>query len=196
MSTPIKWQGSAYRPVILTARDDPSVGEIITPSNALSGFYASTALFIDANTAGASATLQNLRIVNAQTGIGINGRSGHVFSHAQLVNCQNGIAATNADFSLRNALFNNVLTNFTGSSSTGRVEHMTVDTATWLNKDIGANLFLTNCLLVAVTNTGSIGASNVVCSTSSSAVFQSAGQGSHYTGMWGRPQSMRLWRGI
>src|SRR5206468_6253483 len=64
-------------------------------------------------------------------------------------------------------------------SSTGRVEHLTSDTASWLNNNIGANLFLTNCLLVSVTNAGSF-SSNTVCSTSSSSVFQSAGQGFHY----------------
>jgi len=180
VNTPVTWQGSAYRPVVLTARDDPSVGESITPSNALSGYYATTALSIDANTANTNYVLQNLRVVNAQTAIAINGKSGHVLSHAQLVSCQNGIAATNADFSLRNALFDHVLTNFLGSSSTGRVEHLTADTAGWLNKDIGTNLYLTNCLLVSVTNTGSIGGSNTVYSTSSGSVFQSVGQGFHY----------------
>src|SRR5439155_7602543 len=179
VSTPITWQGSAYRPVVLTARDDPSAGESITPSNALTGYYATTALYFDANAAGASATFPNLRVANARTAIGINGRSGHVISHAQLVSCQNGFAVTNADFSLRNALFDHVLTNFCGSSSTGRVEHLTSDTASWLNNNIGANLFLTNCLLVSVTNAGSF-SSNTVYSTSSAGVFQTAGQGFHY----------------
>ena len=74
VSTPITWQGSAYRPVVLTARDDPSAGESITPSNALTGYYATTALYFDANAAGASATFPNLRVANARTAIGINGR--------------------------------------------------------------------------------------------------------------------------
>jgi len=56
-----------------------------------------------------------------------------VFSHGQLVNCRRGFSPINAEFSLRNVLFHNVLTNFTGSGSTGRCEHMTVNTATWLN---------------------------------------------------------------
>src|SRR5213078_3071588 len=98
---------------------------------------------------------------------------------AQLVTCQKGFAVTNADFSLRNALFDHVLTNFCGSSSTGRVEHLTSDTASWLNSNIGANLFLTNCLLVSVTNTGSF-TSNSVYSASGAGVFQSVGQGFHY----------------
>ena len=179
VSTPITWQGSAYRPVVLTASDDQSVGEVVG-TNTLSGYYATTALYFDANTAGASATLQNLRIANAQTAIAINGRSGHVISHAQLVTCQKGFSITNVDMSLRNALFDHTLTNFTGSSSTGRLEHLTVDTANWLNQNIGANLFLTNCLLVAVTNYGSYSGNGNQTVSSASGVFQTVGEGFHY----------------
>ena len=178
VSTPITWQGSAYRPVVLTASDDQSVGEVVG-TNTLSGYYATTALYIDANTAGASATLQNLRVANAKTAIAINGRNGHVISHAQLVTCQNGFSITNVDMSLRNGLMDHVMTNFTGSASTGRVEHLTADTATWLNQNIGTNLFLTNSLLVNITNTGSF-SSNSVYTASGSGVFQSVGQGFHY----------------
>src|SRR6185503_7218882 len=65
-------------------------------------------------------------------------------------------------------------------SSTGRVEHMTVNTATWLNKDIGTNLFLTNCVLVAVTNSGSYSGNTVSNVTSPSGVFQAVGAGFLY----------------
>ncbi len=180
VNTPVTWLAEAYRPVLMLSKDDDSAGQAISgstgnPSNYL---YATTALYLDANAAGASAAIQNLRVANAQTAVALNGRTNHLLSHVQLVNCQNGIAATNAEFKLRNALFHNVLTNFTGSASTGRVEHLTVNTASWLNKDIGANLFLTNSLLVAVTNYGSF-SSNAVY-TASGSVFQSVGAGSHY----------------
>ncbi len=180
VNTPLTWQGSAYRPVVLTARDDASVGDSITPTNALSGYYATVALALDGNAANTNFVLQNLRVANAQTAIAISGKSGHAVIHAQLVTCQNGFSTTNADFSLRNALFDHVLTNFTGSSSTSRVEHLTVDTASWLNNNIGTNLYLTNCLLVAVTNTGSFSSNSVSSVSSASGVFQSVGQGFHY----------------
>jgi len=153
VNTPISWQGANYRPIVLVSKDDDSVGAPVNGSTGNPGinFYAASALTIGVTN---SVTLQNLRVANAQTAISLSGGSGHVIRNAQLVACQKGIAATSAEFSLRNALLYNVLTNFTGSSSTGRVEHLTVDTANWLNKDIGTNLFLTNCLLVAVTSTG------------------------------------------
>ena len=58
-----------------------------------------------------------LRIVNAKNGIALNGGTGHAISHVQFVNCQTGVKPSSADFSLRNALFYNVLTNFNGTSS-------------------------------------------------------------------------------
>src|SRR5439155_8355373 len=179
VNTPISWQGTNYRPIVLVSKDDDSVGSPINGSTGSPGnnLYATSALTIGVTN---SVALQNLRVANAQTAISFSGGSGHLISHAQLVNCQNGIAATSAEFSLRNALLHNVLTNFTGSSSTGRVEHMTVDTASWLNKDIGSNLFLTNCLLVAVTNSGSYSGNTVSNVTSPSGVFQVVGAGFHY----------------
>jgi Bacterial Ig domain len=179
VNSPITWQGANYRPIVLVSKDDDSLGALITGStgNPTNNYYATSALTIGVTNA---VNLQNLRVANAQTAISLSGGSGHVIRNAQLLMCQKGIAATSAEFSLRNALLHNVLTNFTGSSSTGRVEQMTVNTASWLNKDIGSNLFLTNCLLVAVTNSGSYSGNTVSNVTSPSGVFQAVGAGFHY----------------
>lgn len=177
LNTPIVWQGTPYRIVTLTGSDDASVGETVT-SNPFTGYYATTALEINATVAGASATLQHLRIVRAQTAIAINGRSGHVLSHGQFVNCQTGIAPSSADFSVRNGLFHNVGNVFSGASSTARGEHLTVNTASWFNANLGT-CYLTNSLLVNVTNSGSYSGINN-STASGSGVLQTAGQGAHY----------------
>ncbi len=143
-------------------------------------YYANCALYFDATTAAASLTLQNLRVANALTAISISGYTNHVLSHVQLLNCANGLALTNNDAALRNALMDHVLTNFTGSSSTGRVEHLTVDTSIWLNQNIGTNLYLTNCLLAAVTNGGSFSSNTVYSVTTTNGIFKVAGAGYHY----------------
>ena len=123
--------------------------------------------------------MQNLRFSYAQTALVLSGGSSNVFSHVQMVSCQNGIRATNAIFYLRNALLWNVLTDFAGSVSTGAVEQLTVDTASLLNTNL--TLSLTNCLLVAVTNTGTTFTSNSVSRTNNSTgVFLTAGAGAHY----------------
>jgi len=166
--------GSAYRPVIFTARDDNSVGETISGSSGTPTNYTAAVRL----NGGASITMQNLRFSFAQTALALSGSSSNVFSHVQMVNCQNGINATNATFSLRNALFWNVMTNFGGAGSTGSVEQLTVDTATRLNNNL--TLSLTNCLLVAVTNTGSFTSNSVSITNSSTGVFLNAGAGAHY----------------
>ncbi|MBI4326532.1 MAG: hypothetical protein HY674_14895 [Chloroflexi bacterium] len=178
VTSPIDWQGTPYRPVVLTAKEDNSVGRGGT-GGPLTNYYASTALYINNGTN--LAVLQNLRIAYASNAIAFSGQSGYDISHAQFVNCQNGICATNAAFSLRNALFHNVLTNFNGSSSTGRCEHVTVDTASWLNYNSACqNLYLTNSLLVAVTNVGTLTVGDMVGTNSSTSVFQAVGRGYHY----------------
>ena len=182
VNTPLQWGGTPYRPVILTARDDHSVGEKIGTAS-LAGYYAEVALSLDAATNSVTNfAISGLRVTHAKTGIEIKQKSGHVLTDVQLVNCQNGIAPTSAEFSLRNALFHNVLTNFSGSSSTGRVEHLTANTAIRLYGTSTFNqLFLTNSLLAGVTNIGAVTASNqVAVATSAAGVFASTHAGFNY----------------
>ncbi len=168
-----------YHPSVLLSKDDNSTGSSISGATGNPGTNGYAKVALNLNT-GTSNSLQNLRFCNAQSAIGLNGQAGHVFRHIQMVNCQNGINATNADFNLRNALFYKVMTNFTGSSATGRVEHLTSDVANWLNSNLGTNLFLTNCLLVSITNSGSYFSNSVFGALSGSGVFQSIGTAAHY----------------
>ena len=168
--------GSAYKPAVFTARDDNSVGETIAGSTGNpTNYYAAIELRLNGGT---GVAMQNLRFSFAQTALALSGSSSNVFSHVQMVSCQNGINATNAVFSLRNALFWNVRTNFAGNGSTGAVEQLTVDTAGWLNNNL--TLSLTNCLLVAVTNTGTFTSNSVSITNNSAGVFLVAGAGAHY----------------
>ncbi len=186
VNTPVTWLGSPYRSVVLTARDDWSVGDGITPSNALSGFYAEVALSLDGSSGAGNCSfnLAHLRVAHAKTAVEIKQNTGHVVGHAQFVNCQVGIAPTSADFSLRNALFANTnsSTTFQGSNSTGRLEHVTVDGAATFNSGSTFNsLYLTNCLLTGVTTLGTTTVANhVAVLTNSSGVFQTALAGAHY----------------
>jgi RHS repeat-associated protein len=182
VDTPVTCSAGPYRPMVMVAKDDDTVGEPISGSSGNPGtnYYAAKALYFDGTSALTNLNIQNLRILNANVGVVINGQSGHVLSDVQMLKCADGIAATNTDFSLHNALFGNVLTNFTGSTATGRVEHLTSSTANWLNNNIGTNLFLTNCLLVGITNLGSCSTQSVAVVSSSSGVFQVVGGGGYY----------------
>jgi Mg-chelatase subunit ChlD len=183
VNTPVTWLGSSYRPVIMVSKDDTSVGQSIsgasgTPTN----YLASRALYFDATTANTNLVIQNLRVSQALKAIAINGGSGHVLQHIQLVTCSNGVALTSTDVSLRNALFDDVYWCFTGSSGTARVEHLTVDT---FDKNYGPpnsiNLSMTNSLIVG---TGLLrtftSVNNVTNNTGSGGIFESVGSGYRY----------------
>ena len=181
VNTPITWLGDNYRPVALISKDDNSMGESISGSSGNPGksHYATKALYFDANTASTNLVLKSLRVANAVTAVGINGRAGHQLTDVQLVNCASGLSLSSAEVSLHNALFSYVVTNFTGSSATGHVEHLTSDMALWLNQSIGTNLFLTNCLLTSVTNLGSVTLDHCA-QTNVSGVYQIVGGGNYY----------------
>jgi len=182
VNSPVTWLGDSYRPVLLTSKDDNTVGETISGStgNPGSSFYAANALYFNAAVANTNLVLQNLRVANATRAVSINTKAGHVLKNVQFVKCGFGLSLTNAEVSLRNALMDQVQTNFTGSSSTGRVEHLTVDKSSRINASIGSNLFVTNSLLVLVTNATSFTSVNNRTNSAASGVFQTVGAGNHY----------------
>lgn len=175
VNTALDWRGSLYRPVVLTAKDDHSVGEKIGVA-VLTGTYATTALNLTATTP--AHTLKHLRIAFAQTGIALAGGNGHIVGHAQMLNCGVGIsAAAGTQYGLQNALFDHVTTCFSGGASV-LVEHLTADTGTTLNQGVAA-LTLKNSLLVNLTSAiGYSGINNV--QFTGSGVFQTVQAGAHY----------------
>lgn len=182
VDSPVSWLATPYRPVVMLSKDCTTTGEPISGATGNPGtnYYAKTALYFDGNSAGTNLSIENLKIANASTGVSISRQTGHVLDDLQIVNCRIGIAATNTAFGLHNALFWHVLTNFSGNAATGHVEHLTSDTAKWLNKNIGQNLFLTNCLLTAVANLGNCTLDHVANLPSNSGVFQAANPGGYH----------------
>lgn len=180
INCPIAWGGSSYRPVVLTAVSDHSVGEKLNTAT-LSGQYAAVALEINASTAVADALIKNFRINNAKVGILINGRTGHAIDHGQFVNCGYGVRMqSSASTLLRNCLFNNVTTNLSGSGCTVRGEHITANGGSYFNADL-TSCFLTNSLLTAVTTAGSLtNTLNVQTNASAAGIFTTVGTGAHY----------------
>jgi len=182
VNSPVTWLGSGYRPVVMTAKDDNTMGDAISGSTGNPGtnYYSAAALCFNGSVANVNLILHNLRVLNASIAVVVIGATNHLLDNVQMVNCGDGLVAINTRFSLWNGLMCNVVTNFTGTNSTGDVEHLTVDTASWLND--GQTLNLTNCLLVAVANGGTgMASSNQVDSVPSrSGVFQTVGDASHY----------------
>jgi len=173
---------SGYRPIVLTARDDHSVGEQIG-EDTLSGYYATLALNLNYNS-GIPYSIHDIRISHAQTALDFYGSLGHVLSHAQLVHCGTAYVNYDADVSFRNVLaysISNVCNGAGANYCTSRWENVTLDQATHFNDtNNDCTFFLTNSLLVAVTNTGAYSGCNNAANSSPDVVFQRVGAGWHY----------------
>jgi RHS repeat-associated protein len=179
VNTPVTWLGEPYRPVVLTARDDQTVGESITNAP-LAGYYAHTALQLNAHQAGTNFHLANLRIRHARTAIALNYSNHHRLSHAQFYACEHGIEGASADLTVRNVLFSSVLNSFRGNPFTVRGAHVTALNAAWLNYLSYSTVTLTNSLLVAVTNTGYYTGTGNGVASSAAGTLQSVGAGDAY----------------
>jgi hypothetical protein len=180
----VNWKTTSYRPAVFTAKDDDTVAEIISGSsgNPNNSYYAYPALYFDTSGSGALALPQNVRVSHAYIGLNFLTGSGHVVKHGQFVHCQTAIEPDNCIFSLRNVLVSGVDKVLYGyaNGSTGRLEHVTVDKANYLNYGPTCTLYITNSLLVAVTNAGSYTADSVSIVTNGSTVFQTVGAGNYY----------------
>ena len=112
----IIWHGSAYRPVVFTAKDDNSLGDTITGSTGSpSGFYGTMLALIDFSP---ETALADFRMSYAKTALSCSDVDVNFFD-AQFVHCQNGLNLTGSTVELGNALFANTATNFVFGSGAG-----------------------------------------------------------------------------
>ncbi|HMJ65692.1 MAG TPA: fibronectin type III domain-containing protein, partial [Candidatus Binatia bacterium] len=180
---PITCYTTAYKPVVVTGRDDASIGELITTNDLSGSYYADTALELDYNTSGLIYTLENFRLSHAQTAVKVNGGYGHSLNHFQIVHAATAASIQSADVSFRNTLAYDVATAFSGSganSATGRLENVTVTLSTNFNFGGNSTLFLTNSLLVGVTNIGSYSGNNNAENSDPAGIFDRIGAGYGY----------------
>ncbi|HMJ67106.1 MAG TPA: hypothetical protein VK615_17310, partial [Candidatus Binatia bacterium] len=181
---PATFLSTNYAPVILTARDDHSVGEAIG-ANALSGVYANTALYFDNLASGVIYDVHDLRISHADIAMYFNRGRGHKVRNVQIIKCNTAIDSYDSWVQVLNGLVSRVGTGlhaaFT-SGTTGTFQNVTFSEC----NNLGAFYALgrvTNSLLIAVTNIGSgfsyTGAYNGT-NSDPAAVFQTVGAGAHY----------------
>ncbi|HVU09417.1 MAG TPA: hypothetical protein VHG89_12820, partial [Verrucomicrobiae bacterium] len=144
------WQGTAYRPVIFTAKDDNTVGDNFGSGTPM-GYYGNPML--EFNGVSFSPLINGWRVSYAQTAF-YSGGINVSFYNAQFVNCQYGINISAGNGFLRNALFANTLTNLLLGGVTFSAQNVTFSGS--YNLVAGSpsiNLGLTNCILANVTNT-------------------------------------------
>jgi len=176
-----------YAPVVMTARDDNTVGSVVPGSTGtVVGTYANPALEIARSSYAAPGELDRLRILHATKAITINSSyygSGPTFRNLQVVQCGVGIEAYGAGtIKVLNALFHQVDRVFSGLYyTTVHAQHLTVHQASWFNHNPGySTVHLVNSLLVGVANPGYYSGVSVGIESSGTGVFEAVGAGDHY----------------
>jgi len=152
----IKWKGDAYRPVIFTAIDDNSVGEVPSFSNGnpTNNYYGYPMLYLMGLTP--APTLTGLRMSYANTALYFNGCSLNIYG-AQLVNCKYPISGVGVNMNLYNALFVNSRTNcFFNAGMVINAQNVTFNGGSCLLANPGSasgnSLTLSNCIFANITN--------------------------------------------
>jgi hypothetical protein len=177
MSGPLVCKAGQYRPIVMTSKDDNTVGASITGSTGNPTNYNGATYLEDNNNQ--TNTYQNLRLSYA--GIGL---SAAIFSngvwHCQFVKCGTAVNATGSG---RVALHNVLLTQCTnGVITTGilSAEHLTADQCTTLLAGAGSSGVLTNSLLTAVTAVTNVTLYNSAQLSTGNGVYQTVGAASYY----------------
>jgi hypothetical protein len=180
LSGPLICQTEAYRPAVLTSKNDNTVGETITgstgsPSNASGGTYLYSSVSNPTN------AIQYLRLSYAGTALSFDGITNGVW-HCQFVNCNNAIDSYNQkEVRLYNVLMA-VSSNCIVNSTNIRGQHLTVDVCSNLVSATGASLALTNSILTGVAATGVASPTyeHVVSASGGSGIYQTVGGASYY----------------
>ncbi|MDX1952880.1 MAG: LamG-like jellyroll fold domain-containing protein, partial [Verrucomicrobiota bacterium] len=181
---------SPYQPVVFTASDDNSIGEI-TPNSggALEpGKYAEVAIEFNAVAAKASFYAKDLRILYAKTAIKLVGGIGHHVSNLQIGYSKTGIQLDSAEAYLGNALIFATETSLSASgSSLCRAEHVTLDSPTVIAGSIPGSpapasgwATFVNSLITGTANDPSIPLINTPAQLASGDTFASSQGGTHY----------------
>jgi hypothetical protein len=177
---PIDCRTGPYSPAIFTSWCDDTLGEAIAGStgNPWTNYAAGTAIYFGS---GVTGQLSHVRISHADTAITFYGGYEHEAQHLQVVHCLYAFKPYYAAFRLRNGLLVNTDTIIDGSlTSTCRTEHATFNIVRQLNLAGSSAVFLTNSLLVAVTNAGTYSGANNASNSDPAAVFQTVGAGTAY----------------
>ena len=183
---PIDCRTAPWRPAFFVAKDDNTVGEVISGSTGTPATnYAARAL--DLAFTGTTYKLHDLRFRHADRPIYISGSVILELSHSQIGFSEYGVrsgASTSTNI-LRNVLIYDVKNAiYTIGGERNSWEHVTVHRVTNFRVGNSNVVFLTNSLLIAVTNGATsanyVGGSDVKVSASDTGIFQTVGAGARY----------------
>jgi hypothetical protein len=177
---PIISKTSPYRPAVFTAKDDNTVGEVISGSTGTpSGYYPFRAFaFWSGST---PVVLENVRICYASHGFTSYAMTDCTLRNAQIVDCFDAIVGSDSTLRTRNVLIARSYTPLYVSNSTFSGENLTISEATNLyGTATGTTFYLTNSLVVAVSSGVNFSGANNATSSTTNGVFQGAGAGNYY----------------
>lgn len=175
---PVDCRTSAYRPGIVTGKNDDTVGEIVAGStgNPATNHFG---IYIDLSDNTNSIDLHDLHVRYARYGFQLNSVSDLTLRHSQIGYSHAGIV-NNGLIRLRNLLIHDSEYAI-GAGTTAdknRYENVTFHRINVLRSSGSASL--TNCLLIAVTNGLTYIGTNNQVSSSETGIFQTAGYGARY----------------
>ncbi len=188
ISGPVVWDAAPYRPVIMTARDDNSVGQPIS-TGTLSGNYSTDCLNLTGS--GQPALLiQHLRVSHAQTAVRGQywGASNPLtIRHAQIVNCGAGFRGQFGTYRVQNVLMSGLGVAFSAYYyATIQTAHLTVNSTplfhqTTYNPSV-STFVVDNSLLNGSSTSGLTytGAGTTYTYPGSTTMFATLGGGGHY----------------
>ena len=183
---------ASYRPAIFTAKDDNSVGEVISGSSGSpTGYYGGTTGTLRLSDPGA-ARIKNVRFWHQYAPLMFDGTDGeYIISNAQFVKSKRCLSTdSSSQVTMQNILAYDIEWLLRGYPLDVIGSHWTVNGCDLLgywedgeDPGINSSLRLTNCLLVAVDSIGTVPnifTNAVVQLSSSVGVFQTVGTGAHY----------------
>lgn len=179
---PIDCQTSPYRPAIFTAKDDDTVGEVISGSTGSPGTNRYAGRALELNAASTTYNLHDLHFRHTDNAVYVTSSSASLnLSHTQIGYANYAIRNAHPNGVARNLLVHDSLYGI-GSSTTGtnRLEHVTFHRVGTLLYSSWGQVYLTNCLLICVTNGVVYTGSNVETNLSDTGIFQTVGAGSRY----------------
>lgn len=185
LAGPLDCRTGPYHPAIFTSKDDDTVGETISGSTGIptNSFNGGRVLSFGSST---NYDLHDIRIRYSDRAITLV--SGNLdVSHAQIGFGNWGIYNNgNKPLAFRNVLFhdlNAAIQASATSNTNNRGEHLTAHKIVYLiggSSGFTGKVFLTNCLLISVTNALNYFGSNIVTNQNDAGIFQTVGAGAHY----------------
>src|SRR6266540_4129257 len=169
----------SHRPAIFAAKDDNSIGEVISGStgNPTTNYYG---YYFDLQGNTNEIDLHDVRMRRGNHGVMMDSASSLILRNAQI--SSNYTAVVSGKSTLRNVLIHDATYAYGGGGTNHHGEHVTFHRVAFLRSATASNYktYLTNSLVISVTSNVVYTGQNVISNLNDAGIFQSVGGGAHY----------------